>query len=310
MITAPGIYDIPTDAYLADPVAGGSLSSSSLRELDKSPQHFRDYVSRTDDERTSTASQDFGSAAHVQVLGTGHDIYVPRHDGRTKAGKAERKEAKESGAIIVTSEEALRIQGMTAALRADERAAELLVPDEGLVEHTFVFDLPEFREVNRGRDVMGRSMLDYLRHVDDTGQRVIVDYKTARSVSRYHLERAITDYGYYRSGGWYRLGCDRLVDLGELPPAEFTRFVLIFQESSRPYSVVVVPVDEEALAWGATENRKSVDRYLECVELNYWPGPARDRWMPLGLTHWKRRELEEAFDRGDFDTRADKEGPR
>lgn len=310
MITAPGIYDIPTEAYLADPVAGGSLSSSSLRELDKSPQHFRDYIDRPAEDRESTSSQDFGSAAHVQVLGTGHDIYVPRHDGRTKAGKAERKEAKDSGAIIVSAEEARRIQGMTAALRNDKRAAELLVPDEGLVEHTYVFDVPDAREANGGRDVYGRSMLDYLRHVDDTGQRVIVDYKTARSVSRYHLERAITDYGYYRSGAWYRGGCERLVELGELPPAEFTRFVLIFQESSRPFSVVVVPVDEEALVWGAAENRKSVDTYLEHTELNYWPGPARDQWMPLGLTHWKRRELEEAFDRGDLDTRADKEGRR
>jgi len=32
-VTAPGVYDIPAEAYHADPVPGGSLSASGARDL-------------------------------------------------------------------------------------------------------------------------------------------------------------------------------------------------------------------------------------------------------------------------------------
>jgi hypothetical protein len=297
IIKDEGIYDIPTDAYLGDPVDGGSLSSSALRELDRSPQHFRDYVASGS---TSSRAQSFGTAAHVRVLGVGHDIAVMQHDGRTKAGKAERAEAKAAGATIVSEEEAERIEAMAAALAADERAAELLVPDDGLIEHTIVW-----RDDESGQ--MCRAMLDFLRHVDDQGQRIVVDYKTTRSVDPDDLEKAIYSFGYYRSGAWYRAGAQHAERRGLLPPAEHTRFVLIFQESTRPYAPMVVPVDETALAWGEVINRKSVDRYLECVEANDWPGPARNRWVPLGIPYWARRRLEDADAAGAFLTRADRQ---
>lgn len=296
MITDHGIYDIPTDAYLADPVKGGSLSSSALREFDKSPQHYRSYIEHGS---KSSKSMDFGSAAHVRVLGTGHDIAVMQHDGRTKAGRAERKEAEESGAIIVSKDEAEQIEGMTEALLADEQASALLVPDEGLIEHTFVWP-------DRETGTNCRAMLDFVRHLDDDGQRIIVDYKTARSVDPDEIERAIYNYGYFRAGAWYRAGVETCAELGHLPPARITRFFLIMQESSRPWAPVVVPVEEWALEWGRVMNRATVDRYLEAVELDAWPGPARGKWLPRGIPHWARRRLEDADAEGVFDTRADR----
>src|SRR4051812_35256773 len=95
-VTEPGIYpDLSNDDYHADPVPGGSLSSSGARSLLECPAVYRH---QRDHGRPNKAHYDIGHAAHMLVLGAGPDIYpVDAADWRTKAAKEEAEQAREFG---------------------------------------------------------------------------------------------------------------------------------------------------------------------------------------------------------------------
>ena len=73
MIVDPGVYTLPADEYHADPVKGGSLSSSGARKILECPARFR---WERDHPPVPTDAFNFGHAAHKLVLGAGPDVEV------------------------------------------------------------------------------------------------------------------------------------------------------------------------------------------------------------------------------------------
>ena len=92
MITVPGRYEMPEADYHADPVAGGSLSSSVARHiLARTPAE----VAYERDHPVHKDAYDLGTVVHKALLGIGPEIVeVDADSWQTKAARQARDEAR------------------------------------------------------------------------------------------------------------------------------------------------------------------------------------------------------------------------
>lgn len=279
-ITEPGVYQMTAEEYHADPVAGGSLSSSGARKLlaPSCPAIFR-Y--EQDHGQAPKREFDFGQAAHQMVLGEGPDLVVIEADNyRTKAAQIDRDEARIAGMVPLLRAEYDQVQAMADGLRQHPVAAALFDPARGRPEQTLVWR-------DRPTGVMRRARLDWLPH-PGSGRLIIADYKTCRSAEPSALARAVEQYGYHQQADWYRSGA-RALGLAD----EAAAFVFVCQEKTAPYLVTVVELDAATLRIGAARNRRALAIYRECVTSGRWPGYS-DEIALLSLPVWAEiRDTEE-----------------
>jgi hypothetical protein len=272
-VTVPGVYQVDADTYHADPVAGGSLSSSGARKL--LPPHCpARYRWERDNPPPPRPHFDIGHAAHRLVLGDGPDIVViDAEDWRTKAAKAARDEAHAAGQVPLLTEAHDQVQAMAAAIRAHPVASRLFTPGRGRPEQALIW-----RDDATG--VMRRALLDWLPDVPG-GRLIVPDYKTARSGDPDELSRAAHNYSYHQQAAWYLDGV-RALGLGNDDAA----FVFVCQEKDPPYLVTIVELDHVAMRIGDLRNRRALNIYAECVRTGRWPGYADDRVELLSLPPW------------------------
>lgn len=279
-ITEPGVYpDVTAEEYHADPVPGGSLSSTGARKLlpPSCPALFHHEQQHG---REPKAHFDLGHAAHRLVLGDGPTL-VPLDfaDWRTKAARAERDAVRADGSVPLLADDYAQVQAMAAALRDHPFASRLFTPGTGRPEQTLVW-----RDQPTG--VMCRARLDWLR-AKGRGRLVVPDYKTTRSAEPTAIQRAVHEYGYHQQAAWYLSG------VHALGLADDAVFVFAFQEKTAPYLVTVVELDAMALRIGAARNRRALDIYRECTASGRWPG-YRDDVAHLSLPPWaENRDIEE-----------------
>ena len=287
MITAPGVYDLLAADYHADPVEGGSLSSTGARKLlaPSCPAKFRYWQQN---EEAHTRAFDLGHAAHAEVLGAGNDLVViDAKDWRTKAAREQQAAAWAAGKIPILVETYREVQAMAAAVRAHPIASRLLSHDYITPEQTLVW-------LDKDSDIWCRAMLDGLPLPSD-GRMIIPDYKTTTSAEPSHIRKAIADFGYHCQAPWY---LDGVIALGlDSDPA----FVFIFQEKTPPYLITPVWLHEDSLDVGRQRNRKARQVYADCMLTDTWPGYAEDV-LPVSLPPWAMAQHEAAWMRGDFDT--------
>lgn len=272
-ITEPGVYDdLRAETYHADPVPGGSLSSTGARKLlpPSCPALYRHWA---DNRQPANPDFDFGHAAHLLVLGDGPPlVVVDADDWRTKAARAARDDAYEAGAVPLLAADHDRVQAMAAALRTHPVASALFRPEAGKPEQSLFWTDPVTGTWRRAR-------LDWLPE-PSAGRTVLADYKTCRSAAPDHLQRAIHDYGYHQQAGFYLDGAVALDLAG--PDAAF---VFVFQEKTAPYLVTVAQVDALALQVGRYLNRQALDLYAECSRTGHWPGYSDDVEL-IPLPRW------------------------
>ena len=279
-ITEPGIYQITNDEYHADPVPGGSLSSSGARKLlpPSCPALFRH---EQDTEQAPKKVFDLGNAAHKLVLGEGPDLVrIDATEWRTGAAKAEVAAVRDTGGVPLKPAEYEQVHAMADALRRHPVAAALFDPARGKPEQSLFWRDPP-------TGVTRRARLDWLP-APRAGRLIIPDYKTCRSAEPAALAKAVHDYGYHCQADWYRTGA-RALDLAD----EHAAFVFVCQEKTAPYLVTVFEPDAAALRIGAAKNRRAIQVYAECTATGHWPGYSDDV-VPLSLPVWAEiRETEE-----------------
>ncbi|GGG04411.1 hypothetical protein GCM10007304_18140 [Rhodococcoides trifolii] len=271
--TEPGAYQgISDTVYHAD---RGSLSSTGARQLlhPSCPAIFR---WEQDNPPTSTATFDFGHAAHMMVLGAGAPIIeVQAPDWRTKAAKEKREATHLAGMIPLLTHEVHQVHAMAAAIRQHPIASALLstggTPEESLYH----------RDPATG--VMLRARPDWQIKIGN--RYLIVDYKTSASAQPQAFGQKAFDYGYHSQDAWY---VDAVTALGiDDNPA----FVFIVQEKTAPYLVSVVELDPEAVALGRRQNRRAINTYAECLATDTWP--AWDQTIyPISLPKWAYNQEE------------------
>jgi len=248
----PGlIYDMSDEDYHADPVPGGSLSSTFARLLTKHVPAKADARRRN---RKPTAAMNLGKAAHAHALGAGPELIVWKFDGRTKDGKAERADWADrlatEAAVAVTEAERDQILGMVTALRADPKIAAILETHDAEVSGFW-----------QEGPVWMRARYDLL------GKRRPYDYKTCQDASRRGFSKAMASYGYHQQAEFYQRG---LIALGHAAGNAPLRFIC--QETEPPYLVQIHTPDEEAIDVARQLNDRAIRIYAESNTTGIWAG--------------------------------------
>jgi hypothetical protein len=279
VITAPGIYNIPAEVYHADPVPGGSLSSTGARRL-LPPGCPALYRYERDHPTRPRRHFDIGTAAHRLVLGAGPQLVrVDAPDWRTKAAQEARDDARAAGAVPLLAAEHDQVLAMAAAIRKHPVAGALFDPAHGKPEQTLIWRDGPTR-------VWCRVRLDW-QPEPRAGRAILCDYKTTKSASPEQLAKAIYDHGYHQQGAFYLDGA-RALGLAEDDAA----FLLVFQEKTPPYLVTIAQLDVVALRIGRIRNRRALELYRECTTTGRWPGHS-DEVELLALPGWVERQYEQ-----------------
>lgn len=259
-ITEPGVYDLPSDVYHADPVPGGSLSSTEARLL-LPPSCPARYRYTKDNGEEPKREYDFGSVAHKLVLGAGGEVVVVDADNwRTKAAKAERDDAYAAGHVPLLAHEYEQAVEMSTVLAKHPIAAALFRPGTGQPERSLFW-----RDDPTG--VWRRALLDWLPDPVPGRRLIIPDYKTCNSAEPDAVARAVADHRYQVQAAWYLAGAHALGLAGD-----DAAFVFVFQEKTPPYLVEVAELDMTALRIGDAMARRAIDTYCACVAAGRWPG--------------------------------------
>jgi hypothetical protein len=275
-ITEPGLYGgVTAEQYHADPVPGGSLTSSGARALlpPSCPALFRHKQLHGEPHKPEW---DFGHAAHRLVLGAGAGVVeVEANDWRTNAAKAAKAEAHAAGLVPLLTKDLATVHEMADALRSHPEASALLAPGTGDPEQVVVWQ-------DEDTGVWCRAMFDWLRHRPPTGRRVLVDYKTCASAEPGDIDKAVGNFGYHQQDPWYR---DAVRSIDGTEPG----FVFIFQERTPPYLVTVAELDPIARRIGAYRNHWARQTYARCLAADDWP-PYTTGIYEAHLTRWVENE--------------------
>lgn len=270
-VREPGVHEMSNEVYQADPVPGGSLSSTGARRLlpPSCPALFRYWA---DHPEPPKAEYDFGHAAHKLVLGAGPDaVVIDAADWRTKAAKEQRAEAYAAGKVPLLAADWVQVTAMADALAEHPVAKVLFDSRYGKPEQSLFW-----RDDEAG--IWRRARLDWLP--EGRGKRLIIpDYKTTNCAAREALERSIANFGYHQQAAWYLEGVTAL-GLDDDPA-----FLFVAQEKTPPYLVNVVELDAVALRIGRDLNRDAMTIYAECAATDQWPGYADDVEL-VSLPRW------------------------
>lgn len=283
LIPGPGVYEITADEYHADPIPGGSLSSSGARKL-LPPSCPALFKYERDNPPAPTEAMTLGSAAHRVMLGAGAELErIEADNWRTKAAQDKKKDALAAGKIPVLAHEHDRITAMAEALRADQRAAALFHPDYGKPEQALFWQ-------DKASGVICRALVDFLRQPEADGRLILVDYKTATKADEESVKRSVLDFGYYMQAAFYADGVKAL-DLAQDVPV-----LLVVQETRRPFLCNVVQLDDPAMHIGRWRNREAIGIYAECSRTGHWPGHGEDRINFTGLPGWAEHRFLQEMD--------------
>lgn len=273
-ITEPGIYDVPELDYHADPVEGGSFSSTMAKQILKSPAHLRSYL---DSPRVEKKEFDFGHIVHAGVLGVGLEVEVLDFpDYKTKAAQTAKADAYAAGRVPVIERDYAPARAAIKAVREHEIAGPLFAG--GGVPESSAFAI----DPTTGLWLRGR--FDWT-----TPNRVLVDLKSTRDGSPRAFARSAADLGYDVQDAFYR----HVYELATGEPAR--GFVFVTVESSAPHLVDVHQGDDDWHGLGTAKMRRAIDRYKRALDTGDWPGrpPIIN---PLTPTPWAKTAEDEADD--------------
>lgn len=280
VVTEPGVVDdMPLEVYHADPVPGGSLSSSGARKLVAPGCPAKFQYERTHGQSPKD-EYDFGTAVHTFTLGSGPRIVaVDARSWQTVAAREQRAAERAAGNVPLLAKDYERAKEVARAVRNNPKAAALLRPDRGVAERSLFWRDPETGVWRRGRP-------DWLTESAE-GRCLIVDLKSAESVAPEDFARSIYKFGYHQQGPTYIDGVTAL-GVGEDP-----EFLMIAVEKQPPYLCEVYALESFALDLGRARNRRALEVFKRCTETGIWPGYTDDITY-LALPGWgERADMEE-----------------
>jgi len=282
VITEPGVYNIPFEDYVRDPVPDGSLSNSEAKHLmppEGCPARFR---WEKDHKRPTKRVFEIGTAAHALVLGTGPELVeIDAENWRTDKAKQDAEDARADGMVPLLPHEYRMVQDMAAALRAHPVASALFSPERGDAEQSLFW-------IDGPTGMYRRARLDHLPY-PTSARMILSDYKTCAKADAVSAAKTLHNLGYARQAATY---LDGVQALGHADAEAM--YVICFQEKQPPYLVHIFEVDAMALTIARDQNRAALELYARCVAEDRWPG-----WEDvdlLGVPGW----VENAYLKGEL----------
>jgi hypothetical protein len=247
----------------------GALNISRLKEIKRSPQHYRYRLTHPH----TTDAMTLGTATHVATLeperfATDFIIW----DRKTDSGKAAPRNGKawdefkghaaSCGYTILTADEAAEAKAIAAAVRSNETA--MIYLQTGDPEVTIEATM-------HGRPCRGR--VDWLTTV--SGHPHIVGLKTARDCRHFAFGNQAAKLGYHIQWAWY---LDLMMAIRETD----TSVVEIVVESAPPYAVAVYRIGTDIIEQGRDDYMQLLETLNDCERRDIWPGPVpSEEWLTL-----------------------------
>lgn len=240
----------------------GSVSVSGLKLIREAPALFK----HEREHPTTKHEFDYGSAAHLYVLGIGPEVvelqktnadgtHETATDKRSPTVGEHAKAIREAGKLPLMAKDHAEVKAMAARLREHTLAMTLLAKGEP--------EVSAFK-VDPDTGVMRRGRADWRR------KRLLCDYKSARDANPARLHKVALTNGWYMQAPFYR-------DLfSDVTGNEIADFLFIVQQSTAPYLVSVVRLNQKALDLGAKHNAEAMQRFRDCEESGVWPGYQAD----------------------------------
>ena len=262
------LIDLPDSDYFADP----AINCSGLKIIaQKTPLHFK---SKQEEPREETPALIIGSAVHCLTLEPDlfnvRYVIAPKIDKRTKAGKEQWADLEATGRIVLSEDDAEKIQAIANAVRTHKTASKLITVG--------------FAEVSVFTQIDGtpaKCKCDYLRE-----NVAIIDLKTTEDASKNGFMKSVIKYGYHQQAAWY---LDCLKAIGK--PVGV--FVFIVVEKSAPYAVGIYELDDDTIQLGRELNQRALDIYKNCMQTNSWYGYSENIEL-LTAPAWAFKENVEA----------------
>jgi exodeoxyribonuclease VIII len=217
------------------------LRFSELKEIRKSPAHFRAAYETVRDEDVSLR---IGQLTHTLILGG--DAFAV-YEGERRGNAWKDFQAKHPNTFIVTEKEFARANRVALAARKDPVARPLL---EGLKEQELTWEA-------FGRKCAGR--------VDIIGSNFIADVKTTRYAEPGFFSREALRRAYHAQLAWYSQGA-------QANGHAVNNMYLLGVETGAPYAVTVLRVTMRAEEEGRKLLRLWVERVATSEASNEWPG--------------------------------------
>jgi len=275
-ITAPGIYDISDEVYHADPIEGGSLSSSGAKTILKAPALFN-HQQHAGQEYKDVF--DFGTAAHSVVLGTGSLLAVlDFKDWRASGAVAAKKEARQAGLTPILTKDKVIVDAMAEALKGCAQAVGLLDGRKGRAEQSVFWE-------DCGAWFRARPDFLYNEPRDGEDYLICVDYKTTLDASDSAFEKTIINYDYHMQAAHYSAGVEAVTGLP-------VKFVFIAQEKTAPYLVNTFILSNSLLAMGSERMDQAITVWRECRATGVWPGYPPETKIAVA-SHWATQQHED-----------------
>ncbi|MBR1673091.1 MAG: PD-(D/E)XK nuclease-like domain-containing protein [Fretibacterium sp.] len=271
----PGLYaGIGNEEYHAGP----GLSSSDLKELSRSPLHYR---AAKENPEEPTESMKFGTAVHCSVLEPElfDEIYVrgPEGDKRTKAVKEAWAAIEAEGKIPLSHDDFEAIQGITRSIREHPLASRWL--SGGTAEQSGFWQ-QHVRTDSFETDILCKCRPDYIKEAGN--HYVIVDLKTTKDASPgYFARAAYWDYKYHISAAHYLTGMEAILD------ERAQGFIFVSVEKQKPYALNVFQAGEDFLRAGFEVNKGLYETYASCLLSGEWPSYPTER-LELNLPRGAR----------------------
>ncbi len=240
----------------ADYLAVDRLSISRLKEMARSPQHYRYRLAHP----RETNAMTLGTAAHTAVLepirfAAEYAAWTRRSE---KTGNLcprngqywEAFESENAGRTIITEDEYELAVAMQAAVRASPAAMRYLANGDP--------------EVSMQWEPGRKGRVDWFAEVDD--EPCLVGLKTARDCRHMIFGNAAAKLRYHLQWAWYYDGFTAIS--GQVP-----RVVEIVVESAPPHAVAVYTITQDIIAQGRDEYEQLLSQLAECEATGIYPGP-------------------------------------
>lgn len=278
-----------TAEYLADPAPEPSLSSSIAKVLiEESAAHAYLAHPRFGGAKSApTSAMDHGTLIHRLLLGKGAEIvHVVAGDWRTKAAKAARAEARETGQIPVLAQQAGIAEFAASAIKVG--LANVGVSLDGDSEVPILW-----QEQAAHGPIWCRAMLDHV--VELNGMLHVYDVKTIESAHPESCTRSAINFGYDIQQEAYTRAAEALWP----DYAGRVVFRFLFVETEPPYAVTVAGLDGVMRERGRRRWREAVETWSRCLHTETWPSYTKGP-VTLQSPGWLlQRESEAAEARGE-----------
>ena len=262
-------FDSTESEYFSDLNA---VSSSMLREVDRSPAHARTAALGHGED---TPSQRLGRAVHCAVLEPERfaGAYV-RWGGHRRGYRWEAFAERHSDMEILNEKEWEIVEGCSESVRA-----ALLTTAGGSCS---VSDLIAGGQTERVVYWLDHDTgLTCRARMDIMVRRGVADLKTTDDARPDAFAAQCGRQGYHLQAAHYLAGERQLTDSQSEAP-----YLLIAAELRAPHCCLVYPIDQESfLEAGIQARREALNRYLACVKSGTWAGyPAVSAPLRLPLS--------------------------